>query len=613
MGLFDFLKKTNADNPPKAEPPKKAVPAETRPAPQPVGAPSGDAARKPAQSPAARSASASPGAPPSPRQAVRPPVSQPRSAPTPRAAARYRIATQIAPIQRVPNPPRTTPAEGAAVLAANMNQRLILKKAVMTDSTSITFLTSDSRYMAKIYIAPVLAIDWTEKKIRRMLADPISIPGVCWPVDELHDANGRFVGALVPASGGTQLTKCILQGKNGLTAAFPRWDKRDLCRLSATILNAIKQLGDNGVLFGYLNPASIYVARPEEVYFVDMDSWQIEGYPCQAVNQTFSAPEILRTRANRYLASMDEENYQVAVLLFMLLMPGKFPYSKKKTTDEAQSIVDMAFPFRPEGRQGARDTETPSGVWQMVWDHLSLQLRIKFFNTFSPNGRNAQPGTRLPAADWINAVGSYLAKLNEPDHAESRALFPATFRHDGQRVFSRCSICGKEHPQEYFMHFIYIKKEKVDVWSRGYRICLPCSHDQSQDGFTCQCCGVTFYYTNRTKVLHEIGRLDFDYKQQRWCRDCKKIKKMCPSCGREVPLYQMTTFEDRRRNQTKTMCGDCKRKLIEEATRQRNTVVARIRCQSCGSIFDFTSADEEFYRSKGWNRPTRCKNCRAKR
>ena len=440
----------------------------------------------------------------------------------------------------------------------------------MSDTSSITFQTSDPSYFAKIYTAKMLSIDLMERKINRMLADPIDIPGVCWPKEALADDSSHFVGVLVPASKGTQLTKSVLQGKNGLSTQFPGWDKRDLCRLAATILNCIVQLQKDGILFGYLNPATIYVVKPEEVYFVDMDNWQIEGYPCLSKNQTFSPPEILRSKGNHFLSCLDEDNYQVAVLLFMLLMPGKFPYAKRKSNDEMQSIIDMAFPFRPEGRQGTRDAETPSGIWQMVWDHLSLQLRIWFYNVLSQEGKYSRPGMRKKAEDWLNSINSYLNGLNDAVNAESRAMFPSTFRHDGKRVFTRCSICGKEHPQEYFMHSIYIQRKRVDVWNRGYRICLPCSNDQSNDGFTCESCDRRFFYTNRTKVLHEIGRLDFDYKQQRWCRDCKKNTKACPHCGKQVPIYQFTKFEDRDKNQSITVCGSCKKELIEEATRRRN-------------------------------------------
>lgn len=531
----------------------------------------------------------------------------------PHRVAQFQIMNTVAAISRVNSSLLRVPAEGGTVLGVITNQRYTLMKPVMTDNASITYETSDPRFYAKIYTPKMLSIDLMEKKLDSMLKGRIDIPGVCWPVDKLTDGNGCFTGTLVPTSHGKQLSKTVLMGKNSLTNVFPSWDKRDLCRLAVTILEKVKKLEDEGVLFGYPNPSSIYVEDPEQVFFVDMDNWQIEGYPCLSRNQTFAPPEVLRSESKHILTTPDEEYYQVAVLLFMLLMPGKFPYAKKKTSDEIQSITDMAFPFKAKGRQGTRDAETPSGVWQMVWDHLSLKLRFKFNDVLARDGQSSQPGQRVKTSDWLYFTKAYLDELNEPANVESRTLFPSTFRRDGKRVFFKCSICGQEHPQEYFMHNIYIEKSKVDVWERGYRICLPCSNDQSNEGFTCECCKTTYYYTNRTKVLHEIGRLDFDYKQQRWCKDCKKKTQTCARCGREVPIFQMTAFEDRRRNLTQTVCGNCKRELIEEYNQWRNSTYTMVRCRFCGHSFEITNGDYEYFRAKGFNLPTRCKNCRGSR
>lgn len=34
-------------------------------------------------------------------------------------------------------------------------------------------------------------------------------------------------------------------------------------------------------------------------------------------------------------------------------------------------------------------------------------------------------------------------------------------------------------------------------------------------------------------------------------------------------------------------------------------------CKDCGSDYDLTSGEEEFYVSKGWSKPLRCVKCRA--
>ncbi len=37
-----------------------------------------------------------------------------------------------------------------------------------------------------------------------------------------------------------------------------------------------------------------------------------------------------------------------------------------------------------------------------------------------------------------------------------------------------------------------------------------------------------------------------------------------------------------------------------------------ISCKDCGKTFTFTARDQEFYTSKGFTEPKRCKECRVK-
>ena len=147
----------------------------------------------------------------------------------------------------------------------------------------------------------------------------------------------------------------------------------------------------------------------------------------------------------------------------------------------------------------------------------------------------------------------------------------------------------------------------------GYRVCLPCAVDQSDTSFTCKSCGRTFYYTNRTKIVHEIGRLNFDWSGQKWCNACKKHSVKCSRCGAEVPLYQIREFQDKRRNLTKSVCGKCFSELLSEAKHWKDSVYKTLCCRQCGRSFNITNGEAEFYEQKHINLPSRCPSCRGKR
>ena len=530
----------------------------------------------------------------------------------------FKLIANPASVERSVRSPNRVPTAGEREITKYNGIVLYLKEALMTDHISITYATNHVDFFAKIYIVDVLRLDMLENKANRMLREKIDIPGVCWPIDILNDNNGYFVGILVPASRGVQLTRSIFNGATGLSQFFPQWNKIDLCVLTVTILDKIQKMHDLGLLFGCINPASIYIAGTQDVYFVDTDSWQVEGYPALSHNQTFTPPELLRDNKTLLIYTMDQENYQIAVLAFMLMMPGKFPYTKGKNADERDSIIDKAFPFSVGGgMRRSRDAERPSGIWRIVWDHLPYQMCDGFYNTFHSNGKYAQPGYRLDTTKWIKMTKDFNDTLMTSNGAGSRSMFPRTFRRDGKRVFVRCKICGQEHPDYYFIHSIHVQQEKIDIWERGYRICLPCASDQSNMSFRCECCGRQFYYTNRTKVLHEIGKSDFDFKKQRWCKDCKKRTIKCGHCGQEVPIYQMREFEDRLRNLRTSVCSNCFKELIEKSKQEKeawkNSVGRWVSCRSCGRSFSITNGEIEYFSRKGYNLPTRCPNCRKKR
>lgn len=528
----------------------------------------------------------------------------------------FQPATQPARIARSLNPAAVVPAKGAAVTAAGSAGRYMLMEPVMTDHSSITYKTNDPAYFAKIYTAGALKIDLFENKAKRMVREKITIPGVCWPQDILTDSRGAFVGILVPASGGVQLSRSIFNGTSGIEKHFPAWDKRDICTVALTILRTVCALQKAGVYFGCFNPSSVYIESARKVYFVDADAWQIEGYPVISRNITFTPPELLGEDKKLHMFTADEENYQAALLAFMLMMPGKYPYAKRNRKAEDDSIRNMSFPFSIGGdMKRSEDAERPSGAWQIVWDHLPYRLCSNFYHSFHQKGNYAQPGTRLNASTWLSQIEQFEKHLSTADGAQSRKLFPETFRRDGKRNFVRCKVCGKEHPDFYFLRSIRMQRERINIWDKGYRVCLPCAVDRSQSpsaSFTCKCCGKTYYYTNQTQIMHEIGKLDFDWTEQKWCRNCKKQTVRCTRCQKEVPVYQLKEFHDKQRNLRRNVCGSCFSDLINEEKQRKNMVYRTVTCRNCRRTFNITYGDKEYFDKKGQSLPSRCPSCRGR-
>ena len=529
----------------------------------------------------------------------------------------FRWTDQMVKISKRPAPSRV-PGQGEVVFSNSNKETIRLVSPLMSNHNSVTYSTSNAGYCAKIYTAANLQIDIWENKADRMISEKINIPGICWPVDKLMNERGQFVGLLVPVAKGTQLTRSILNGATGMSQVFPGWKRDDLCNLADTILTKVMEMHKLGIYFGCLNPATIYVASPKEIYLVDPDSWQLEGYPSVARNRTFTPPELIRNGSKQAFFTPDQEYYQIALLMFMIMMPGKFPYALRKSDSEEASIAEKSFAFGIGGdMKRSRDAERPQGVWRIVWDHLPYSMCNLFYSTFHADGKNSAPGTRPNEYKWKKAIKGYLKELESNNSIDSHSVFPKTFRRDGKRAFARCSICGQEHPEFYFLKNLYVNKQKVDGWSMGYRICLPCAEGKSDKKFTCQCCERTYYYTNRTKLMHEIGRSEFGWENQKWCGSCKKRTVKCSGCGKDVPIYQMKEFTDRKRNLTRTVCSDCFGGLVAQAKEEqevwKNSVYEYRSCRNCGRSYSITNGEVEYFRKKGFDLPTKCPNCRGRR
>ena len=455
--------------------------------------------------------------------------------------------------------------------------RLMEKEVANVNGT--TYRTASSLGWAKIY-APQFMNSFMEAKIRRMLSKPVSWPGLCWPRGILRDGAGTFVGILTAPSRGVPLHTTIFRS-SGLEQAFPGWDRKDLTDLTITILKAFQYLHRMNILMGCVNPASIRIVSPGEIFLLDTDNYQIEGFPCLVYNVSFTPPELQGRRI--YLCTKDNEDYAVAMLVFMLMMQGKTPYTIDRKTPAAKALVDRNFPFSAGNLKGSgvRNAAMP-GTWRFMWSHLT-PFKEPFYHTFQKGARYERPQDRLRASDWLRTSERFRESLERPSDPESLRIRPRTFKRSKEEPFYRCEICGVEHPRFYFDR-TYFDEHKV---------CNGCMGKKSDKSFTCRSCGRTFYYTNRTRFFHERKkREDADWKDQKYCRDCKRKTEACVDCGREFPFYRLRNG----------CCPDCGREPWKTK-----------RCRSCGRTFTLTRADYHATVGQGKYEPERCPDCRKMR
>ena len=397
---------------------------------------------------------------------------------------------------------------------------------------------TNTPYVAQIYKRNNNTVRKYEK-IKLMLSKKLECEGICYPVAALYNINKEFVGYLMPKAQGKELQKSLFI-KKLLEKNFPTWKKRDTVELSITILEKIKYLHDRNIIMGDINPANILVVSPKEVYFVDTDSYQIEDFPCPVGTINYTAPEIQRKHFSNFLRTKGNENFAVATLLFMIMLPGKPPYSQQGGENPISNIINMDFSYPLKENSNKK---TPVGPWRFIWSHLTFDLKKAFYNTFRKNGENSKEDDRLSVNEWLQIFKYYLELLDTGKYGKqdemSEKLFPTRYKKNSKVEYIICKLCKNEVPE--------------DNCKSG--ICHECLN--KGEVHICKKCGKEILYTNYEKYI----------KKSRYFEICKD----CYNYGNEVKIYQT--------------CIDCREKF-EITNNQYEFYMSKNlqppkRCKSC--------------------------------
>lgn len=304
-----------------------------------------------------------------------------------------------------------------------------LIKEIARGGEGTAYLTNNN-LVCKIYKKEKLTKNKLDK-LNLMLHKPINKKGICWPKDLVYNAQNEFVGFLMDKADGAELQKTVFMPML-LRKKFPNWKRYNLVKLSDTILSLISYLHDKNVIIGDINPLNILVKSETEVYFIDTDSFQIENYPCTVGTINYTAPEIQNKDYKKFLRTFEHENFAVATLLFMILLPGKPPYSQQGGGNPSTNIKKQDFSY-PLGDK--TNKKTPPGQWRYIWSNLLYSMKEAFYNTF-------KEGKRLSVDEWHKLIKQYLYELDQ-NHV-LHEIFPNHFKIvDPIEVY--CCKCARKY------------------------------------------------------------------------------------------------------------------------------------------------------------------------
>lgn len=481
------------------------------------------------------------------------------------------------------------PEEGDVVAAerGGNSKNIKIVKKVSAGGEGIIYTTDIPNVVAKIY-KPGKADRAKYEKLKLMMSKNINCKGVCFPIALLYNSSNEFVGFLMQKAEGKELQRCLFVPQL-LKKYFPNWKKKDTVQLCLTILEKLKYLHDRNIILGDINPNNILIVSPTEVYFVDADSYQIEGFPCPVGTINYTAPEIQKKRFDSFLRTLGNEKFAVATLLFMIMLPGKPPYSLQGGENQVENIINGDFAYA----SGERTTgKAPEGVWRYIWSHLPRYLKDDFYETFRKGGMQSTESTRFSDEDWIRKFEHYAELLADENgrfltnDSMSAELFPSRLKRDANTTYIKCRLCGRD-----------VDEERTE---QGY--CRECL--RKGESYSCARCGDEIVYTNYQKLIRHSRRYDV-------CKRCNdKLNSIyrqyrCgnPRCRNTIEItYRYKENLESKGKRLPTYCKDC-----------RDAVYTRNRCSNCGRTFDITFGEKEYFDAKGFDLPKKCQSCRGVR
>jgi serine/threonine protein kinase len=294
----------------------------------------------------------------------------------------------------------------------------------------IIFRLSDPSLVCKVYHEKCRT-RLRKQKIELMLSRPVRRPGLCWPEDLALNSSGEFVGYLMPKAEGRQMQTAMFI-RPVLEKSFPAWQRKDLVKLCIAFLEHVEFLHQLNIVIGDINPLNLLLtADSTRLWVVDTDSFQIEGFPCPVGTVNFTPPNLQGKEYAKFLRTKEDELFAVATMLFMILHPGKPPYSQQGGGTPTDNIK-MGFPYGIRNKSLSRNA--PEGPWMRVWRNLAPRVAESFYQTFQLN-------QRVAVSVWLSRMREYLKCLENGEL--SNELFPSTLPvFDG--IPATCGKCGQQ-------------------------------------------------------------------------------------------------------------------------------------------------------------------------
>lgn len=200
--------------------------------------------------------------------------------------------------------------EGAVLRTVKGGERIKVGEEINSSGgQGIIYASADSRYVIKLYKKEARTRH-TAEKLKRLIQFQNTNPSICWPCDVLETYSGVFVGFIMPKVEGKNLYSLTTNPKR-VMRKYPNFNRAQQIDMILETLNLFKFLHDINIIVGDVKLENIMFNSGFNVTLIDIDSVQIDQFPCESSTPGYDAPEVILSRGpEKYAETLDDGTFK---------------------------------------------------------------------------------------------------------------------------------------------------------------------------------------------------------------------------------------------------------------------------------------------------------------
>lgn len=311
--------------------------------------------------------------------------------------------------------------EGAVLHAVKSDRRVVVGEEITSSGgQGIIYRYDDPNFVIKLYRKEART-RFTAKKLQKMIEFHNCNYSICWPCDILETYSGVFVGFIMPLVEGKNLYS-LTTNPTRVMRKYPNFNRLTQVNMILETLQLFKFLHDINVIVGDIKLENVMFDSGFHITLIDIDSVQVEQFPCDSSTPGYDAPEVILSRGparfadrlpdgtfefNRYYRDFyrtrEIESFSLTVLLYRFLMNGHVPYDYQdfgKISNDEIEYNDNELCIKKDFAYGVNFNDTRDACEKEIWSHFPSFLKEAFVNTFAYNKRYSDD-------EWIKLFTRY--------------------------------------------------------------------------------------------------------------------------------------------------------------------------------------------------------------